>query len=184
VLLPNGGVHRNRYHSPRLAADPVNARTQPTGILVHPEGGERWDQLKNTYEEYLLTDPRAEGGVPNLWGVPVAESDVFPVGNALVGDFRCAVASTARPSRSRSGRPDQDFIRNIVRLVAEKLHPVSRARPSGVGLAKIANWASPQMSTGSRSSRNPIGTIVFRGVGDATHREREIDAWCGDVWTG
>jgi HK97 family phage major capsid protein len=127
---PSGGLTEIDLIRRALRLIRINARIQPTGILVNPEDAERWDQLKDGYDQYPLTDPRTSGGVPNLWGVPVVESEACPAGRALVGDFRKAILFDREDVQVSVGTADQDFIRNIVRLLAETRLGFAVVRPS------------------------------------------------------
>jgi len=133
--------YRVRYHPRR---SPCRRRQHPLGTgrarpspvkgvaaVCSDHNVERWDQLKDGYNQYLLTDPRTSGGIPNLWGsVPVVESEACPAGTALLGDFRKAVLFDREDVQVSVGTADQDFIRNIVRLLAETRLGFAVTRPA------------------------------------------------------
>jgi HK97 family phage major capsid protein len=113
----------------------TNARTNATAILANPEDVERWDTIKDTASGGYLVRPDgavtgAGNGVSSLWGIPVVESEACPVGFALVGDFRRAVLFDREDVQISVGTADQDFIRNIVRVLAEMRAGFGVLRPA------------------------------------------------------
>lgn len=113
-----------------------NARTRATAILANPEDTERWETIKagTALNSYALASQGAltgQGdGVPPLWGIPVVESEACPVGFALVGDFRRAILFDREQVNISVGTADQDFIRNIVRVLAEMRAGFGVTRPA------------------------------------------------------
>jgi HK97 family phage major capsid protein len=103
----------------------VNARTFPTAVLVNPVDAETIDILKFVQGTdpvgYVGRGPYETGAVfnPTLWGMPVVETEAVPAGTALVGDFRRAVLFDREAINIVVGTAGDDFIRNIVRVLAE-----------------------------------------------------------------
>lgn len=113
----------------------TNARTNATAILANPEDVERWDTIKDTASGGYLVRPDgavtgAGNGVASLWGIPVVESEACPVGFSLVGDFRRAILFDREDVQISVGTADQDFIRNIVRVLAEMRAGFGVVRPA------------------------------------------------------
>lgn len=99
----------------------VNARTNPTGVLINPEDLEQIDTLKaSTAGIYLGANPYAFGvGNQTVWGMSVVESEAVPPGTAVVANFKFAVLYDRESTSIQVGTANDDFIRNIVRILAE-----------------------------------------------------------------
>ena len=75
----------------------VNARSEPTAIVLNPTDAQNIDLLKANNEPNNFAGPGPYGiGTPRLWGVPVVETDALTAGTALVGDF--SKGDPVRPS--------------------------------------------------------------------------------------
>ncbi|MEX0755001.1 MAG: phage major capsid protein [Actinomycetota bacterium] len=64
-----------------------------------------------------------------MWGLPVVESEAISAGTALVGDFRKAVLFDRQNFTIVVGTVGDDFIRNIVRILAETRAGFAVLRP-------------------------------------------------------
>jgi HK97 family phage major capsid protein len=129
---PAGGVNEIDLIREAFRLIQVNARTTATAVLANPADVARWDTTKinATSNEYLLRDPGSGTSVPNLWGVPVVESEAATAGIALVGDFRRAILFDREQTSIAVGTANEDFIRNIVRVLAESRAAFVVTRPS------------------------------------------------------
>ncbi len=126
------------YRAKRLVRQ--NARTNATAVLANPEDIERWMFVKGGtgLNGYAFGQPfGGAGGVPgggnvpsSVWGMPVVESEACPAGFALVGDFRRAILFDRESVRISVGTANEDFIRNIVRILAEMRAGFGITRPS------------------------------------------------------
>jgi HK97 family phage major capsid protein len=126
------------YRAKRLVRQ--NARTNATAVLANPEDIERWMFTKGGtgLNGYAFGQPfGAAGTVPgggnlpnSVWGLPLVESEACPVGFALVGDFRRAILFDRENVRISVGTANEDFIRNIVRILAEMRAGFGVTRPS------------------------------------------------------
>lgn len=119
------------YRAKRLVRQ--NARTNATAILANPEDVERWVLQKQgtalngyAFQQWF----NGTGNVTTAWGLPVIESEACPVGFGLVGDFRRAILFDRENVRISVGTAEQDFIRNIVRILAEMRAGFGVTRPS------------------------------------------------------
>jgi HK97 family phage major capsid protein len=101
----------------------VNARTQATAVVLNPTDAEKLDTLKATGTgNYLGSGPYAGPTAPPsqaIWGVPTAVTDAIPEGTALVGDFNKAVIWDRESTTISIGTAGDDFLRNLVRVLAE-----------------------------------------------------------------
>lgn len=113
----------------------INARTNATAVLVNPVDGEAIDLLKwgsgATASGYQGQGPYgASDGPGRIWGIPYVESEAVPAGTALVGDFRRAVLFDREQTNISVGTANDDFLRNIVRVLAEMRAGFGVIRPS------------------------------------------------------
>jgi HK97 family phage major capsid protein len=98
----------------------VNGRTTPTGLVLHPTDAQKIDLLKRNSEvNNFVRDPYATVGPVAIFGMPVVVTDALPAGTGLVGDFRRAALFEREDTAISVGTAGDDFIRNIVRILAE-----------------------------------------------------------------
>lgn len=108
----------------------VGGRTEATAVLLNPVDAEAIDLLEvNNEENHFLGDPFG-AGPGTVWRMPKVESDAMPAGTALVGDFRRAVLFDREETSITVGTAGDDFIRNIVRVLAEARAAFTVTRPS------------------------------------------------------
>lgn len=107
----------------------VNGRTQPTAVVVDPLGAETIERLKDSQLRYIGAGPFA-APFTTVWGVPLVVSEATPAGFALVGDFRKAVLFDRQSTSISVGTVNDDFIRNIVRILAEMRAAFGVLRPA------------------------------------------------------
>lgn len=98
----------------------VNGRTNPTAAVLNPVDSEKIDLLKvnNEVNHYAGAGPFS-AVAPPLWGMPRVESEAVPAGTALVGDFTKAVLFDREQTSISTGTVNDDFIRNIIRVLGE-----------------------------------------------------------------
>ena len=102
----------------------VVGKSRPTGVVVHPNDWEamrlaRENAATGTLGAYLMGPP-SQIGATTLWGLPVVESEGIPENTALVGDFAMGCMLFDREqSAIRVGYIDQQFVRNMITLLAE-----------------------------------------------------------------
>jgi HK97 family phage major capsid protein len=116
----------------------VGARTYPTAVLLNPQDTERIDLLKVNNEANAFVGGALipGGGGPfgtnpgTVWGMPIVESEAVPVNTGLVGDFRRAILFDRRAVTVSLGTVGDDFVRNIVRVLAELRAAFGVVRPA------------------------------------------------------
>lgn len=138
----DSSVGQNILDSFRFAKRKIRvlARTTPTAILVNPEDLETIDTLKAapgfgatpTFGSGPYYGQNPFTWVPNtrLWGVPLVESEAVDQGTALMGDFTRAVLYDRESTAISVGTAGDDFIRNILRVLAEMRAGFGVIRPS------------------------------------------------------
>ena len=120
-----------------MVAVQVTGFGNPTATVMNPvDFGAirlaRENSASGTLGNYLMGPPSTSG--PNtLWGRPVVLSAAMPVDTALVADFQGAVMLFDREQAAiRVGLANDDFIRNIQRILAELRAALVVLRPAQV----------------------------------------------------
>lgn len=108
----------------------VNARTNATAVLINPEDAERQEQMKASGTGNYLGGGPFGAIEPRVWGLPYVESEAVPAGTAVVGDFRRAVLFDRQQTTISVGTANDDFLRNIVRVLAEMRAGFGVLRPA------------------------------------------------------
>jgi HK97 family phage major capsid protein len=110
----------------------VGGRTNATAVVVNPEDAELIDTLKaSTAGVYLGANPYAFGaGNQTVWGVPVIESEGVEPGVAIMADWSRSVLFDRQSVQMQIGTVGDDFIRNIVRILAELRAAFAVLRPA------------------------------------------------------
>ena len=108
----------------------------PDGIVLNPLN---WEPIRLLRESgtgssgtgaYIMGNPM-ETGVQQLWGLPVVVSNRMTSGTGLVGNFKLGAKLLMREdSTVKIGMANDDFIRNIVRVLAELRAALTVRRPS------------------------------------------------------
>lgn len=107
----------------------VTGRARPTAWLVNPYDWETIELLQDGNNRFYWGGPLMNGQ-PQLWGVPVVESETIAEGTALLGDFRKAVIwDREQASVSVSDSHADFFIRNMIAVLAEERLAFGLIRP-------------------------------------------------------
>lgn len=98
----------------------IGGRVNPNAILMTPADIEtEVDTAKDSTLNYIGQSPFAYNGNERLWGMPIVETEALDDGTAIVGDFSRAILFDRESTNISVGTADDDFIRNIVRVLAE-----------------------------------------------------------------
>lgn len=109
----------------------LNGRTRPTAVVLHPTDSQNLDLLKvNAEANRFVTDPFNYNPNSPIWGLPRVVTDGITAGTYCVGDFRRAVLFNRQAAQIRVGTVNDDFIRNIVRVLAELRAGFAVLRPA------------------------------------------------------
>lgn len=114
----------------------------PTGIVLNPLDWEPIRLLRESGEgltatgKYLMGDP-SQSGAMTLWGLPVVVSNRITANTGLVGHFPSARLHMREDSTIKVGMANEDFIRNIVRVLAEMRAALTVRRPNA--FAKVTS---------------------------------------------
>ena len=105
-------------------------RARPTAYAFHPADWEKFDLLTNdTQGNFYFGGPR-ELGTPRLWGLPVVESEALDEGFGYVADWRQAVLWDREQASVTVGTIGDQFVRNIVTILAEMRAAFGVFRPA------------------------------------------------------
>jgi len=113
-------------------------RTFPNAVLVNPADAEAVERLKDTTGNYMGQGPFSANQFTRVWGVPMVETEAMPAGTALMGDFRRAVLFDRERINISVGTVNDDFIRNIVRILAEAAMGFAVMRPKAFTVIDMA----------------------------------------------
>lgn len=107
----------------------VSGRTNATAVVANPEDAADFETIKaSTAGTYLGGGPFGTS-FTTIWGIPLVESEAIAAGHALVGDFRRAVLFDREDVTISVGTVNDDFIRNLVRVLAEMRAAFGVLRP-------------------------------------------------------
>lgn len=100
-----------------------------TGIVLHPTDWARMELTKDGDGRYIIGNPQGTIA-PTLWGLPVVATQAMDVDTFLVGAFRLGAQVFDRwDARVEVGYVDDDFIRNLVTILAEERLALAVYRP-------------------------------------------------------
>jgi len=144
--LTQGAVaNENNFDLVRRAKTKVRlvARTNPNAVLMNPNDAQNMDIAKSGSAsapyQYWGAGPFGQGNGPqSLWGIPVVESEAVNADTAVVGDFTRAVLYDRESTTISVGTANDDFIRNIVRILAEMRAGFGVIRPSSFCVVTLA----------------------------------------------
>lgn len=114
----------------RLAALQAEIALFPaTGYVLNPADWGGIELLKDTTGRYIIGNPQGTLS-PTLWGKPVVTTPAMAAGDFLTGAFRLGAQVFDRwDARVEVGYVDDDFIRNLVTILAEERLALAVYRP-------------------------------------------------------
>lgn len=109
----------------------VNAKFQPSGIVMHPNDWQEVRLLKTADGVYIWGSPADEGPM-RMWGLPVVPSEALTEGTALVGAFNVASQIFRRKgiSFAVSNSHANFFTENKLAILAEERLALVHYRPA------------------------------------------------------
>ncbi|MFK0338720.1 phage major capsid protein [Agrobacterium deltaense] len=100
-----------------------------TGIVMHPSDWAWIETLKDTTGRYIIGNPQGTIS-PTLWGLPVVATQAMTVDKVLVGAFKLGAQVFDRwDARIEAAYVDDDFIRNLITILAEERLALAVYRP-------------------------------------------------------
>jgi len=115
----------------------VVGRSTATAYLMHPYDWERADLLVDNNGRFYFGGP-AQLGTPNIWGLPVVESEAVPEGTIVCADWKKGVVWDREDSTiAVSGSHEDFFTRNMVAILAEDRYAFGIIQPNAFVKADI-----------------------------------------------
>lgn len=116
----------------------LTGRARPNAVAMHPNDVEGLDLVVvNAEANHFLSEPFAASLQRTIWGLPIIETDAIDENTALVGDFRRAILFDRQETSIRVGTVNDDFIRNIVRVLGEFRGGFAVSRPTAFCTAVV-----------------------------------------------
>lgn len=118
----------------------VVGRSLATAYLMHPYDWEMLDLLVDNNGRYYFGGP-AQLGTPQIWGLPVVESESVAQGTVVCGDFRKGIVWDREDSTLSVSNSHEDFfIRNMVAILAEDRYAFGIVQPNAFVIADISSF--------------------------------------------
>lgn len=116
-----------------LTTSMVVARARPTGFLFNPYDWQDIDLLRNaTAGNFYFGGPTILG-MKQLWGQPVAESEVIPQGTAYTGDLKqMKLWDREQPTRRITDSHSDFFTHNLLAILTELRAAFGVRRPAAI----------------------------------------------------
>lgn len=111
----------------------VIARARSTGFLFNPYDWQDIDLLRNaTAGNFYFGGPMVMG-TQQLWGLPVAESEVIPQGTAYTGDLKqMKIWDREQPTRRITDSHSDFFTHNLLAILTEERAAFGVRRPAAI----------------------------------------------------
>jgi HK97 family phage major capsid protein len=116
----------------------TTGRARASFAVLNPADSETFLTSTNVGGDYYGTGPFSGNGVPPLWGLRVVEDENQTAGEALVGDGRMAAVWDRMQAQILVDTVDNQFIRNMLTILAEERLALTVFRPSAFALVDLA----------------------------------------------
>lgn len=113
-------------------------RTQADFAVFHPVDLERFLTTTEAGGKYFGAGPFSGASIPNLWGLTIIESEHQAEGEVVVGDGRAAAVWDRMQAQILIDTIDQQFIRNMLTLLAEERLALTVYRPQAFAVVTLA----------------------------------------------
>lgn len=154
IITGTGGTHFRGLENtpgitphPRLAGDQdllvttrkalttsmVVARAKPTGFLFNPYDWQDIDLLRNATAGNFYFGGPVVMGTQQLWGKPVAQSEVIPQGTGYTGDLKqMKLWDREQPTRRITDSHSDFFTHNLIAILTELRAAFGVRRPAAI----------------------------------------------------
>jgi HK97 family phage major capsid protein len=151
-IIPQATAYNTAYHrSGDTMIDTIRHAMLQTTMAFYPATGiaispTDWHDIvltKDSLGRYMFANP--QGSSPAmLWGLPVAECFSMTIGDFVVGSLKLAVTLFDREQASiMLSTEDQDnFVRNMITILAEERLAVAVSRPAAVIFGQFPSGSS------------------------------------------
>ena len=100
-----------------------------TGHVLHQTDWTEIETLKDGEGRYIIGNPQGTTS-PTMWGLPVVTTQAMTLGNFLTGAFKLGAQLFDRwDARAEAGFVNDDFIKNLVTILAEERLALAVYRP-------------------------------------------------------
>jgi HK97 family phage major capsid protein len=113
------------------------ARSRPNFIIFNPEDDEYFQTIMDANGHYYGGGPYVSGVATQFWGLRRIVNEHMPQGQALVGDGRQAQIWDRMSARVEVGLVNDQFIRNMRTVRAEKSVGLAVYRPAAFALVDL-----------------------------------------------
>lgn len=111
----------------------VVARAKPTGYLFNPYDWQDIDLLRNATAGNFYFGGPVVMGTQQLWGLPVAESEVVSQGTAYTGDLKqMKLWDREQPTRRMTDSHSDFFTHNLIAILTELRAAFGVRRPAAI----------------------------------------------------
>ncbi|MGO4339003.1 phage major capsid protein [Labrys sp. KB_33_2] len=121
----------------------VLAEYPATGHVLNPIDWTSIELTKDGEGRYIIGNPQGTLS-PTLWGLPVVTTQAMTVGKFLTGAFKLGAQLFDRwDARVETGYVNDDFIKNLVTILAEERLALAVYRPESFVFGNVAPPAGP-----------------------------------------
>lgn len=114
----------------------TTGRAIPNAFVMHPNDWQNIDLLKDNESRYYFGGPR-EVMTPRLWGLPVVEAEAMTEGFTIVANWKLAVLWDREQADIMVDTINDQFIRNLLTILAELRAAFGVIRPAAFVEADI-----------------------------------------------
>lgn len=115
----------------------VASESQATFVALHPYDLARMRMFTNGNRDYLAGSPFIQGGIPTIYGLPVARDRAVTQGTALVGDGTMAMIFDREDANISIGWVNDQFTRNMITILAELRAALAVFRPAAFAVVTL-----------------------------------------------
>lgn len=113
-------------------------RARASFAVINPADAETFLTSTDANQQYLGAGPFGGTTVPTLWGLRIVEDENIAAGTALVGDGRMAAVWDRMQSQIFIDTIDDQFIRNMLTILAEERLALTVFRPQAFAVVELA----------------------------------------------
>lgn len=115
----------------------TTGRARANFVVLNPTDHERMITLTDGDKQYFGAGPFGNAAVTSLWGMRVVEDEAMTAGFCLVGDGRMAAVWDRMQSQIFIDTIDDQFIRNMLTILAEERVALTVFRPVAFALVEF-----------------------------------------------
>lgn len=140
--VENPGTKNENFERILRAATEIQLTgdAQMTFVAMNYRDLEHFRTVANTIGEYIGGSPFDAAPVSRLWGYPIAADRSIPVGTVVCGDGTMAAIWDREDANILIDYVNDQFIRNMLTILAEMRAALTVFRPVGFALVTLAAW--------------------------------------------